>query len=527
MMIKLILLMGVLFFDNVFAAATPQFSGQAEFDGYYSESEFDVGTIPSCDDTVNDGMSQSAIQTILNNGNRVTCFNAGTYSHDYTISVDGSSGSSNMKWIRLSGSSTTHPVDLSAGSRATIDGEITFNDADYWIIHRMAIDGEETHGFTDYTDSSNIVWNMFLAEYCGTSGSGDSTDCFDGNTASGDSNHWYQNGVARFSEYGTNRSVIIWSSQSFWRIVNNEVYDIMEHDIQCQGGDSDRCRGGVIENNDFYYSPAMWTDGSGNPDPNCTDSTCPCCEMKSEGNLVFKSGASEAAPLLIIHNRIWGGRRSDTSICCLGGGARGTAIGLNAKGSGILASYIEVSGNIIVNQSRGVTASGHEGGLSRNLSVIGNIIHDLDFNDAQDNRAIDIEDAPDVEVYFNTISDADVSILLGSSNSDTDIQANVFINSGASTGSMSGGTYMDYNAFYNTLERTSESPDNNIVLGTVAAGNFEEFCFQRKRWTGPEEFCIPDVRPTTSSPHYQQQSGRTIGNQTGTGVGVDDDTISF
>ena len=86
-----------------------------------------------------------------------------------------------------------------------------------------------------------------------------------------------------------------------------------------------------------------------------------------------KDNSTQANPARIIHNRMWGGRRSDVTICCDGGGTAGGAVGIG--GGETTADWHLFMNNIVMDSAGGLGFNTHnpDGDGTDNNSIIGNI----------------------------------------------------------------------------------------------------------------------------------------------------------
>ena len=114
------------------------------------------------------------------------------------------------------------------------------------------------------------------------------------------------------------------------------------------------------------------------------------------------------------------------------------------------------------------------------------------------------------------------AIIRGATNND--MRCNVFIDVGAFGGTSWGsGSVADYNAFFNAQPYTTENVNHNHNVVFRGAGDARQLqcCFYRRQWTGPERVCIPNGRPTTSSPHVGA-CDNDLGSRSG--IGINDTT---
>jgi hypothetical protein len=289
-------------------------------------------------------------------------------------------------------------------------------------------------------------------------------------------------------------------------VVNNEFYDsnqgvqlILASDALKSAGAS--FPGTVIENNDVYLTPAMYSDCSASPDPT---GACAC----AESGIVIKAGGTGGLAqqdlLLVTNNRLWGWRKTDYSenggpAGCGGSGSNGSAINVHGK-----TAYALVTNNLVWDSQQGIHAGGGQG----KSSYIGNIIHGAGrANPIEQGSALSLYIGSGQEMYRNTIVDSRSWGGAHSTDGDEmDVVCNVIIDSPGriSLGLLPGsqGIEGDYNAYYGPgIKRLDRPGDFDVVMPTAADAQHQEYCFLTKMWTGPEVVCLPNAKPTAASPH--------------------------
>lgn len=486
---------------NVFAVDLPT---------YIAKYETKIGTPPACNITISSATDPNWAK--LNDSNyRVICLRPGDYTSKGTITLTASGAAGAERWLRYDAPNDTglHPARQQQADQAVI-AQLQFNGAHYWIVDRITLRGSGLLiEFPNLSGSSHNILNRVLAEKSYTN----PMIVFHGTN----DNNTLQNSVVRFPQKTPGRDMVciaLAENVKGTRIVNNEIYDCASHTIQIQPGDS--YDGTIIENNDLYVTPSMYTDGLGTYTTNGLYAA-------SESPLSFKGGASSANPVRVIHNRITGSRFTDLNVCCAGG-EEGQAIQIGYDKSPNVFGYILIMNNIIWNDAHGIvfTWAG-----SHNISVIQNIF--FDFNHARtagSGAAVKSGVAGDtVELYLNTVINAPHFAKAVYSGAN-DWRCNVFINAGTLDGSLGTGQQFGSNSFYNTTPVTTGDPSKDNVYTSASDSMNLGLCFTRNPWTSPERICIPYAWSTTSSPHSPSK-GRGCPSDVGSrlGIGIDDNLL--
>jgi hypothetical protein len=278
------------------------------------------------------------------------------------------------------------------------------------------------------------------------------------------------------------------------KIVDNEIFDWgdgVQIGMDAACADVARPRGTLIDGNDVYVTASKRVRCSdGAPDPN---GECSC----SENGIDVKSpgGSRSDRWTQVTNNRLWGFRPTLRDVpSCGGSGARGQAI--NAGNA--CASNVFVAGNRITDSTIGVLS---EGGVWR---IAGNLISEIrsaDTAHGNQARAIYPLTSTGTLVQFNTVVAVDNTYQ--DTADDVTAQCNAVIHDrgvlGAS-GIRGSNHVVRYNTLYESSSPNLDSPTNQ-ELATDEESQNRELCFDRKRWTAPEEVCIPFGRTTAASPH--------------------------
>jgi len=469
----------------------------------------------------------------INWSNNTICIEAGDHTGKGELiiptSANGSAG--NYKVLRYSRPSDNDddPWQQTSANQAKIPGMSI--SADYWIIERLSFSG--TVRFEEGADN-NIVDRILV------DGAGIPIDSNDVTV---------QNSVVRNTptEGGRDHHCTAgYSGTLRLRLVNNEIYNCAGDGFQSNSGND--CFGCVVENNDMYATSAMYCDKSGNFTPNGAYAA-------SEQAVDIKQGGQAGEPVMIIHNRVWGFRRTATS--CGSTGSAGEGIMINGLTAGDR-EYVLVQNNIITDVPRAVAIDADP---YDQVSVVGNLAYYMRDPALGSSQACwQMGDATDSELYLNTCIDAP-NAWWGRSRSNNDVRCNVSIDS-AETGGSIGTTQVNYNAYYgvpgtkydsnvidkalNTIRgtlctslgctstanttgrsvgdivRTSTDPRADCtsvndqdcflykVLTAGTSGSVKAvrgpYAFYRKLRTAPEQYVVPYARPYGGAPNDLQSS---------------------
>lgn len=429
-------------FALLLVAATPALAADANgytakyecrAGGQYCNVDVDGLAALPCDQTIAAGDAWATI----NWSNRVICLAPGDHTAKGTLTLKSSGTSGARKVLRYtrSGDNNDDPWNQAGGNRAKISG-IDPNGNDYWLIHRLSV----VHIEFSAGANNNIV-NRILSEY---PGNGSDVHFLFENSA----NDVLQNSVIRDSKMTVGVSsyaVEIGNSADNTYVVNNEIYDIRGHTIQLWATPTTSANV-VFENNDIYANPTEQTNGG--------------ATATHEMSLSIKSAGTQAGPHRIIHNRMWGSRRSDTNLCCDGGGEDGPLINIQSGEDD--AKWNLLQDNIFLESQKAVNF--YPPGNNRS-SVIGNLFYKIKkYNTGVGSGPIDPESATDSsEFYLNTIIGSD-SDWIGRGMTNGDIRCNVAISSAATSGSSGSGTQMDSDAYY----AMTDGGEAHIVSNAVA-----------------------------------------------------------
>lgn len=400
----------------------------------------------ACDQIV----SPSTPWSSINWNNNTICIEAGDHSSKGTLNIPSSANGNkdNYKVLRYyhSGDTVERPWNQSLQAKLwqlRISG-------DYWLIDRLtfgAVSGTSPSPRVEMAagsgDVNNVILNRILIEGGGRGSSyyGVSQNC---NSGSYDF-ITVQNSVFRNSgPYATIYESIALDMQcaQHMRSVNNEIYDWVSHPIQIGQNNIATLAGIVVENNDLYVTPALYTNGGAN--------------AIAESPLSIKAKGTRAEPILITHNRIWGARVTDLTQCC--NGEAGNAITMYDSNE-----FVVLQNNIITDSQIGVS------NVADYNSYIGNIFYNIKrHNSGTGSLVFDSwrshDGAANYEVYLNTIIGAEHYTLGAFDSPNIDVRCNVMLASGGKyPASPSADSQADYNAFYGTPYWTFNGTNTNIV----------------------------------------------------------------
>lgn len=407
----------------------------------------------SCDVVFNPSMSRSAIEGELrrNNGNSVFCFEAGDYgSLGNTLNLRGgntSCTSSNPCWLILEDAVTKQNLTppWKRSRNAVFNDEWSCNDAN-WVISHLKWKGSGNKGIMFNTESGCDNLTVNAVEVTNWNGTGVSSN-FELN--SGADNVVIQQLFCHDHPaiYDEEVNCVRMRGAKNARIVNSEMFNVAKG-IYC----FDECPGLVIENNDIYATPDFYTDCHGNAGDKCS-------KMKTPISL--KQAGTADNIVRILHNRIWGSRRTANEVCCTSTGD-GSGVTWSNNGSGKpSAEYALLKDNIFFDSNVGISVT--RNGPTRN-SAVGNIFYKI--MDVQDDgtpgwsHAITLARGKNSEAYLNTFVYVANGIRVSSPGHD--VRCNAFIMSGDSVWNPDYASEADYNAFYGTKRFGSENPSHDI-----------------------------------------------------------------
>jgi len=503
--------------------AWPSFA--ADINGYTAQYECRAGG-PNCNVDVATLTAQACQQTIttsttptndwsaINFTNQVICIQAGDHTARGRLFISASGTAGTRKVLRYTRASDNddEPWNQSTANKAKLKG-LELTGADYWIIHRLTFDGDGTsaHSGINFANSSgatnNIVNRVLVEDY-------NASLIIIGH--SGNDNNVIQKSVLRDTRVAASTTIenqciaLRGGSANKW-VVNNEMYNCTKITFAEEG--TNPHPGLVIENNDAYTTTSRYTDCAGTYTTNG-----PCADTEGVA-FDSKSGSSTSNIGRIIHNRVWGFRAGDGNFAQAGGGWAVSFSNVTDDFPGSGTDYTLVQNNIIWDMN--LAFWNFYKGPDHN-SIIGNLIFDVYDHGgnppfSRDIGGISTKSLDTTEVYLNTFINVDPIIDDWGNDTSKDILCNVFVGGGAASGSYGSGTEVDRNAFYGVKMTTTGTTGSNVVYPNISDANMTEYCFNKRLRTGPERVCIPNARPTNSSPHLNACDA-SLGARRGVGV---------
>jgi hypothetical protein len=311
------------------------------------------------------------------------------------------------------------------------------------------------------------------------------------------------------------------------RVISCEGWDFLGDFFHIEDGGANAC---IIEDCDIYW--VKYTDGAGNYDVNGE-------YQGGEGAIDVKNcNPDTTSSFKAYGNRIWGFRDLDDVLHPSSGSSPPLS-----KSNGTADAYnIDYRWNIMMDCWDGVMDLRDYDTINQNHSIVRNIIYGCKTGS---DKPVFYVPCENTEVYLNTTSACLGSFSIDSywfnnntggtndsSDMDTfDCMGNFIHDAGRVLNESLWGTNWKYgyNAYAGTYELSNQGyAASDYEAVSKAALNMGDFTFIRKKLTGPEEYTIPGIVPTTSTPSAFRTlvptTGGTGNDQIGsrTGIGVDD-----
>ena len=276
-------------------------------------------------------------------------------------------------------------------------------------------------------------------------------------------------------------------------INQNEIYNCAGDGVQVASNGSP---GTKITNNDIYITSDLYSDCKGKLR---RDGLCACAEnaIDIKGATTAQDPAPASEWLTIFGNRMWGFQHTDK--LCGGTGDNGSAIVIHFDPS----DYILIEKNVIHHSNQGITVATYNKDLNPDgtdhVSIISNTLYSF-HNRNKKSSALNLGKTLRYEVYFNTIVDADRYLTMGKTpGAWNEFRCNVLIDAGVSTGAWSPTSIIDRNTYYNT--KFNQNDKDKLYFTDAKLSRNLKLCFDQRRLTGNETFCIPYGETTDTSPH--------------------------
>jgi MYXO-CTERM domain-containing protein len=277
------------------------------------------------------------------------------------------------------------------------------------------------------------------------------------------------------------------------RIIDNEVSDwgdaitVAGHDPNC--GELGKQHGTIIDGNDVYVTPAKYVDcDTAAPNP---DGECACAEngigVKSDG------GPAPENWTIVTNNRAWGFRPTP-NVPCGGSGSNGQAIEAGSQCPG----HVLVAGNAVADSNIGISSAGND------WIIAGNLLHDIRATSTwrYGSAAIVMTAILDgADVRFNTIVGVDTAYDDSSANTSTHCNAVIDNLGWMGIGQPRGPNHWTEHNFLYESSTVNWDGATNAAFPSASDSHSETYCYWRKRWSGPEQVCVPLAATTDASPH--------------------------
>ncbi len=284
----------------------------------------------------------------------------------------------------------------------------------------------------------------------------------------------------------------------------------------------------ILEDNDFYRTPATYFDGLGNQDNNGLYGN-------GEHGIAFKATNANANPqtAIIRGNRIWGLRLEDpvattgstSGGLCIEGSSPGESGNRNLR---ITENVMEdCTGEFMINF---LGLVGADDGFN---SVTANLMYNHNYADGT-GWAMRMSERFS-ETYHNTFKDCEKTAQWFSFITpieSADWMGNLSIDSGTmseSAASLDANSKVGYGGFAGTSVAFEKGFSGTNETSSTAALNMGDFTYRRRKLSAPETSTIPGVVPTSSTPAAFRTSSPGVGDadQVGnrSGIGVDNNAF--
>ena len=394
---------------------------------------------------------------------RIFCVFPGNYQSLGRLRLSAKGSADKPRYLMLVDDTQDHPVRQSESARVVVSGlEVR---GSWWVIDRLTIRG--TKSFITFGGDDNVLSRSLVEG--GGGGAGQI------NLGTGDRTIIRGN-VLRETVQRANRDSHCIKATEFTqgiRLIDNEIYNCAGDGLQIKSSS-----GMLIENNDFYATPDLYSDCSGELD---RDGDCACAE---NGIDIKGTISGEPAPedwVRINNNRFWGFRRTDTH--CGGTGSGGYAISVHFKGA-----YVSIEGNVFFD-------------LGSGFSTPNEAAHDIDLLDnlfylVADSAIAGLRKSTRNRIVGNTMIETGSAIDAGGRSHE--FFCNVFI----SAGEVVTNERADFNAYYGS-DPATDLGRHDLVYPSVTSARNAPRRFIIRRLTVPALVTIPNAVTTEKSPHYR------------------------
>ncbi|HTY16743.1 MAG TPA: hypothetical protein VMH82_03350 [Myxococcota bacterium] len=455
-----------------------------------------------CDLVMNENNAPSALPLLNDPSTRVFCVDPGDYRSAGQLFLSASGTQASRRYLRFNATDSLKAVQRT--QQAVF--EMLIVKGSWWVVQGLTIQPQapSTYYFVYVEGGDHDVFDGNLIDgidhvntQLGEAGVYLGSFSSDPATYNSVQANVVRNGNAshRPVDYTGIAVSDVGANNDYNKVLDNEVYDWGDAiALTSSRGDCNfptLPHGTVIDGNEMYITGAKRIDCmTGAPDPN---GDCAC----AENGVDLKPDPGASAWTQVTNNRLWGFRPTQAVDTCGGTGSLGQAITAGNTCPG----HVLVANNIVLDSTVGIQPSGSS------WIIAGNLFYDLRTPMADRevlSQAIDTTStATNLSIEFNTIVDVDNAYDDMSSNTDT--RCNAVIDSLAVNGN-GGARGTNHVTAYDFLYDT---PANNFIgatnesFATDAQSQDTSYCFWRKRWTAPEQVCVPFGTTTAASPHAQ------------------------
>jgi len=435
---------------------------ECKLDGQHCDVDIQNYINAACTTTVNTGDSN---WPTLGSTDKVVCVKPGDHTSKgtFTISTNGTSNERRIVKFYDTGDDGKDPWDQTTAAKAkriAVEG-------DYWIIHRLEIDPNNDEGI-DSSGDHLIMSKLWIHD-----GNGSGLV-----SVGGASYNTLQNSLIHdtgWTDDSDHHCIFAKGSSFNFSVVNNEIYNCSGDGLQ-KSPASTAAENLVIENNDIYITPDLYTDGNGNTVAEGSE-----LEACAENALDFKEGGrSSANAIKVLHNRIWGFRRTETNgtgnnCSCCDTGSSGEHIILNDDDDGTGTDYGVIYNNILFDGVSGIT---NANGIADNWSIVGNIFYDFfGHHVSTGKRVVQTEASDNYEIYLNSFIDVDKDTSEGwvqhSSNHNHDTRCNTVIDGGTSQNLIASSNQANHQVYYDSTASSEASKINKSISTRSSSTSYD------------------------------------------------------
>jgi hypothetical protein len=439
-------------------------------------------------------------------GKRIFVVEPGDYRGVGTITLTASGTAVAPRYLMLKSAAeddATHASQLPEAKQAVI-GSLDIEGADFWIVDRISIvdtplytspvliRDNSTDNILNRMRIENIAFGCIIRHGC-------HRNVIQNSLIGGQRQEWHDGKWVYLERIGLGLSRS-GSDERAVRIedtvfVNNEIYN-MTDGIQLIASPLNDPRyvhpvdypGTVIAGNEIYITPEMYTDGAGH-------FTATGLFAAAENGIDLKAGSRDPnRPVIVIGNRMWGFRYTDT-LAAPSSGSRGVALTGHQQTQNIV-----IEDNVIFDSNWGIS-----GTHWHNTSVRNNIIACIGQPTGRANTGYGIQigadalNLTDSVIEGNLISGILINGLYAASPSHVvsfSFENNVIINGAAFyvQATLLDAT-ADYNRYYNTIPDPDLIGTHDEIYATAEESGYRDLCLKVRKWTRPETKRLSYARP--------------------------------